>query len=286
MDVGVVIRSFRELTNRDTADFFSQNGFKWTELCFSQADSNYWVYNGRSDLSGLTDQRSKLIVEEYRSRGVDVTAIGVFTNLLEPEDRELEKNLAYFERLMQIASINDVRYVATECGFVPGKRGVELSTYESAFQRLVSSFKWLAQKAQDYNVYLALEPCVLDVVPSAKRMADFIEQVGSDRVRVLLDPANLIANSSEEDMFRYLQPHIGYFHGKDRKVNDAKGRVVGDGDIDWPLFLSLYHKHSEGVPFILEYVRRDNCCAIRDRVLQADTGWGRACLSKHRIPCK
>ena len=45
-------------------------------------------------------------------------------------------------------------------------------------------------------------------------MRDFIEQIGSDRVKVLLDPANLIANSSEEDMFRYLKDHIFYFHGK------------------------------------------------------------------------
>jgi sugar phosphate isomerase/epimerase len=77
----------------------------------------------------------------------------------------------------------------------------------------------------------------------------------------------LIANSSEEDMFHYLAPHIAYFHGKDRRVNDAYGRVVGDGDIDWPLFFSLYHIHTPGVPFILEYVNIDNVCEIRDRVL-------------------
>jgi sugar phosphate isomerase/epimerase len=87
---------------------------------------------------------------------------------------------------------------------------------------------------------------------------------------VLLDPANLIANSSEADMFRYLADRILYLHGKDRKVNDAKGRVVGDGDIDWPLFMRLYHEHAEGLPFILEYVNKDNVCEIRDRVLAAD----------------
>ncbi len=52
-----------------------------------------------------------------------------------------------------------------------------------------------------------------------KGQRDFILQSGSDRIKVLLDPANLIANSSEEDMFFYLKDHIAYFHGKDRKVN-------------------------------------------------------------------
>lgn len=272
MDVGVVTRSFPELTNEETAKIMAENGLKWTELCFSQSDSNYWVYNGRSDLSQLTNEESHRIVETYRKHGIIVTSIGVFTNLLEPNEKELERNLAYFERHMEIAAKNGVPYVSTECGFIPGGRGIQSETYESTFERFVDTFKWLADRAEKHDVRVALEPCVLDIVPSAKRMADFIDQVGSDRIRVLLDPANLIANSSEEDMFRYLTPHIGYFHGKDRKVNDAKGRVVGDGDIDWPMFLNLYHQHTEDVPFILEYVNRDNFGEIRDRVLKADRG--------------
>ena len=270
MDIGEVSRSFPEFTNEEIAELLSKNGFKWTELCFAAKDSKYWVYNGRSDISGLTDEESSRIVKAYRRENVEVTSIGVFTHLLEPDDKELELNLKYFERHMAIASKNKVPYVATECGFIPGKRGVQADTYESAFQRLLESVKWLTAKAEEYDVYIALEPCVLDVIPSAKRMLDFIDQVGSRRLKVLLDPANLIANSSEEDMFKYLAQHIAYFHGKDRKVNDTYGRVVGDGDINWPLFLSLYHEHTEGIPFILEYVNINNYRDIRDRVLKMD----------------
>jgi sugar phosphate isomerase/epimerase len=267
MDIGVVSRSFTKFTNEEAAAFMAEHGFRWTELCFSQTDSNYWRYNGRSDLSELTDERCKEIIDTYRRHGVEVASIGVFTNLLEEDDMELECNLDYFERHMQIAADNGVPVVATECGFIPGKRGVSSDTYETAFQRLIQSARWLGERAGHYGVKVALEPCVLDVVPSAKRTADFLEQVGSPALRVLLDPANLIANSSEEDMFRYLAPQIAYFHGKDRKVNDTYGRIVGDGDIQWPLFLDLYHRHTEGVPFILEYVNADNVCDVRDRVL-------------------
>ncbi|MBS4199275.1 sugar phosphate isomerase/epimerase [Bacillus sp. FJAT-49732] len=270
MDVGVVSRSFPQLSNQETAMLLSEKGFKWTELCFSQTDSNYWVYNGRSDMKSLTDEESIQIVETYRNKGVEVSSIGVFTNLLERDEKEAEENLAYFERLIEIASINHVPYVSTECGFIPGKRGVNADTYESDFQRIVENVKRLSKKAEKYNVSIAIEPCVLDIIPSAKRMVDFIDQVGSNRVKVLLDPANLIANNSEEDMFAYLSPHIAYFHGKDRKVNDTYGRAIGDGDINWPLFLHLYHKYTEDVPFIMEYVNIDNFCDIRDRVVRFD----------------
>lgn len=269
MNVGVVTRSFPELSNEETAALIADSGFKWTELCFSQTDSKYWVYNSRSDLTEMTDSRALKIVETYRRHGLDVPALGVFTNLIEPDDSEREKNLSYFDRMMQIAAHTGIPFVSTECGFVPGRRGIDADRYEEVFQRLADSFAWLCRRAETYDVHIALEPCVLDVVPSAKRTADFIAQIGSSRLRVLLDPANLIANSSEEDMFRYLKPHIAYFHGKDRKVNDRMGRVVGDGDIDWPLFLSLYKRHTDGYPFILEYVKRDNFREIRDRVVEA-----------------
>jgi len=270
MDVGVVSRSFPQLSNQETAKLLSEKGFKWTELCFSQTDSNYWVYNGRSDLKNFSDEESIEIVETYRREGVEVSAIGVFTNLLETDEKEAEENLAYFERLIEIASINHVPYVSTECGFIPGKRGVNADTYEADFKRIVENITCLSKKAEKYNVSIAIEPCVLDIIPSAKRMVDFIDQVGSERVKVLLDPANLIANNSEEDMFSYLSPYIAYFHGKDRKVNDTYGRAIGDGDINWPLFLHLYHKYTENVPFIMEYVNINNFCEIRDRVVRFD----------------
>lgn len=270
LQIGVVSRSFPELTHAQIAALLAESGAASTELCLLSADTAYWVYNGRSDLSTLTDRAFAGIVETYRSAGIDVPALGVFTNIMHPDPEELQQNLSYFERHMALAAGQGIPFVATECGFTPHERGVNADRYETDFDRLANSLAWLCERAEKYDVFLALECCVLDVVPSAKRAADLIAQVGSPRLKVLLDPANLIANSSEEDMFRYLSPHIAYFHGKDRKVNDTYGRVVGDGDIDWPLFLTLYHRMNEGVPFILEYVNRGNFRDIMARAAAFD----------------
>lgn len=270
IDIGVVSRSFPDLTNAEVASFLADNGFASTELCFKNADADYWVYNGRSDLSEMTDERSAAVVETYRRAGIEVPVLGVFTNLIEPDDTEREANLAYFARMMEIAAHNAIPIVATECGFRPGARGISADTYEADFARLVDSFRRLCELAERHDLTVALEPCVLDVVPSAKRARDFVREVGSPRAQILLDPANLIANSTEEEMFAHLAPHIAYLHGKDRKVNDAKGRIVGDGKIDWVRFLALYHEHAEGKPFILEYVNSNNVLMVRDRVRAYD----------------
>lgn len=282
IEIGVVSRSFPDLTNAEVASFLAEGGFASTELCFKNRDADYWVYNGRSDLSAMTNERSASIVETYRRAGIEVPVLGVFTNLIEPDDAEREANLVYFARMMEIAAYNGIPVVATECGFRPGARGINADTYETDFARLVDSFRRLCDLAERHDLVVALEPCVLDVVPSAKRARDFVLEVGSPRAQILLDPANLIANSSETDMFAYLAPHIAYLHGKDRKVNDAKGRIVGDGEIDWVRFLTLYHEHTEGKPFILEYVNADNVRMVRDRVLEAETAFADAASADRR----
>ena len=102
-------------------------------------------------------------------------------------------------------------------------------------------------------------------------------QESAERQEMLEKFANSPANAWEGnvELVGWVNPallsdKIAYFHGKDRHVNDTMGCAVGDGEIDWPLFLGLYHRYNEGVPFILEYVKPDNMCAIRDRVLEYD----------------
>jgi len=271
MKVGVVSRSFPGFSNTQTAAYMAAHGFTSTELCLTASDSNYWVYNGASDISGMTDQRYAEICDIYRAQGIEIAAAGVFTNLIDQDDSALETNIEYFKAHLRWASQNAIPFVSTECGFDPAHRGVRADKYEWAIDRLKDSLSVLLRVCEELNVSIALECCVIDIIPSAKRARDIIEQLSSGRLKILLDPANLIANSSEEDMFNYLSPHVAYFHGKDRKVNDAYGRAVGDGDIDWPKFLKLYHKHNEGAPFILEYVTPDNMDMIRDRVLAYNT---------------
>lgn len=271
MKLGVVTRSFPKWTNADTARRMRELGCVCTELCMVQSDSEYWAYNGRGPVEELTQARFLEIVETYRREGIEVTSLGVFTNLMEPDDAEREKNLQYFEAHIRLAAAAGIPFVSTECGFIPGSRGVLQHEYELRFNREKDCLARLCAYAEPMGVSVALEPCVLDVVPSAKRMADLIEQTGAPNLKVLLDPANLIANSSEEDMFFYLADHVAYFHGKDRHVNDTMGRVVGDGDIDWYQFLALYHTHCEGTPFILEYTNPDNTEEILNRVREFDT---------------
>jgi len=270
LDIGIVTNGFPQFTSIELARLFVETGFRQIQLFFVQKDFPVWVYNGRPDMSKLDPGRASSTISNYRKAGLEVLSLAVYTNLLEPDGEEREQNISYFGKMMSIAAENGVPMLATECGFIPGRRGLVRETFEEDWKRFIDSFQQLAELAEKHDVTVALEPCFHDIVNSAKRARDFVDQVGSDRIRIQIDPGNLVTVNTEEEMFANLADVTVALHGKDRKVNAAVGINVGKGDVNWHRFLSLYKQHTPEAPLFLEYVNEDNFVAARDFLLKVE----------------
>lgn len=93
--VGMATTGFRDCTNRRLAQELAQRDVHTVQLFLTQSDSNYWKYNGRNDLSDMTPERCKEIADTYRTAGVSIHSIGVYTNLIHPDEAERKANLDY-----------------------------------------------------------------------------------------------------------------------------------------------------------------------------------------------
>ena len=272
LNIGVVSRSFNGLSISDTAAAMQSHGFRCTELCFTHPELPGWAYNGIGSLEGITPAKVREAAEEFRSRGIAVTSLGMFTDLRSPDEEMRAKVMDYAKRYIEFAAEAKIPFIASECGFTPGKRGINADTYESDYKTIKEMLRAVCLEAEKYGVQIALEACVLDIIPSPRRLKTLIEELEAEshvRLTSMLDPANFIANSDEEGMFCYLKHDIGYFHGKDRKINATYGCNVGDGDIDWVKFMECYIRFADKTPFILEYCNKDNCGEIKKRAEDA-----------------
>lgn len=255
--VGVSTLGFPSFTNQQLAEELARNGIHTVQLFLAQSDSQYWKYNGRSDTSGMDDARCKAIAEAYRSAGVAIHSIGVYTNLIHPDEAERAANLAYFDDMMRIGAAMGVHVFITESGHYEPETpqpGGEYRFQEDVWQRTVATVKELAGLAAKHDATVLLEPYFGSFLASAKRTRLFVEEVGSPRVRVLLDPANLLEINDLAEMFAQLMPWIDCLHAKDRKLHAIHGVPAGQGDIDYREFVTLAAKHTPHAPFILEYV--------------------------------
>ena len=257
MKLGLATNGFNNLTNDETAQLAADAKLDCVQLFLCQKDSNLWRYNGRVDLSKLTPTECKRIANAYRSRGLDVPSIGVYTNLIDPDAAEREKNVQYFADMMRVANEMGIRILATECGsvIVPGKgRDLSASLSEEAYPRLVETTRKLVALAVKHDVVIVFEPYFQDLLGSATALRYFIEEVNSPRVRAQLDPANLLPHNSLEEMFDALGPYIAALHAKDRKLHVTRGVAAGEGDVNYWKFIALARRHCPHLPLVIEYV--------------------------------
>jgi len=261
LTIGIATLGFGDRTNRQLAEELAGAGIRVVQLFLNQSDSRYWKYNGRSDVSDMTTERCEAIADAYRSAGVAIHSIGVYTNLIHPDETERKANLAYFEAMMKIGSAMGVHAFITEAGHYhsdePAPR-VELHFQEEVWQTTVATGKELAEMAERHKATVLVEPFFRGFFASAKRTRVFLEEVDSPRIRALLDPANLLEVNDLEEMFTQLGPWIDCLHAKDRKLHVDRGVAAGQGDLDYPKFVTLAAKHTPKAPLILEYVGPDD----------------------------
>ncbi len=98
--------------------------------------------------------------------------------------------------------------------------------------------------AERWDILLGVEPELANVVSDARQALRLMRELGSDRIRIVLDPANLFetATLSEQhrlisDSVEMLGEHIAMAHAKDR-VADGSFVAAGAGIVDYRHFLA------------------------------------------------
>ena len=257
LTIGIATLGFAQHTNRQLSRELAEQGIHTVQLFFNQTDSRYWKYNGRSDVSDMTPERCRRIADDYRSAGLALHSLGVYTNLIHPDQSERKANLEYFEAMMRIAKAMGIRALVTEAGHYRSEKPeppVGYDFQEGVWKQMVATGKELARMAERHDVTVLFEPFYRGFLASAKRVRLFLEAVDSPRVRALLDPANLIEINDLEEMFAQLSPWIECLHAKDRKLHVDRGVPAGQGDLDYRKFVTLAAKHTPKMPLVLEYV--------------------------------
>ncbi|MFB3827749.1 MAG: sugar phosphate isomerase/epimerase family protein [Bryobacteraceae bacterium] len=254
--IGMATTEFRKHSNKQLAAEFREQGIKRIQLFLTQTDSRYWRYNQPSDLAGMTAERAAEIAGLYHSAGISIHSVGVYANLIHPDPAEKKANFAYFEAMMKLGGHMGVRTFITEIGHyrAPGETGIPFDWREDVWKAAVATAKELAQIAAAHGATVLLEAYFQGLLATAKRTRMFIEEVGSPRIRALLDPANLLEVNDVREMFDQLGPYIACMHAKDRKYHVTRGVGAGEGDLDYPAFVTLAAARTPGVPLMLEYV--------------------------------
>lgn len=219
------------------------------------------------------------IHEASMSRGTEIAAVSGTYNMAHPDP---EARQAGLRRLRTLASAchGMGTSVITLC---TGTRDPENmwrwhpeNVSSQAWSDLLSSMEAALRIGEEEQVTLAFEPERANVVNTAAKGHALLAAMQSSRLKVVIDPANLIVPGDEHQMsqvldeaFDLLGEYIVIAHAKDRGADDTF-QTAGGGILDYDQYVRLLRAAAFDGPFILHGLTEEEIDAalqfLRDKL--------------------
>jgi len=214
----------------------------------SQFDLNCAV--GTTFPEELADAEVAAIRGGFAKRGMTIAALSGTCNMIHPDPAQRAKGLDDLKRLIAMAPKLGVS-VVTLC---TGSRNLESmwrrhpdNDRPEAWADLLASLAEVIPVAEANRVTLGVEPEIANVVDSANKARRLMDEVGSSRLKVIMDGANIFhtgelakVRAMLDEAFALVGNDIILAHGKDLDHDGEAGHVpAGKGLLDYDYYLRL-----------------------------------------------
>ncbi len=219
----------------------------------------------------------------FERHDITIAAVSGTFNMIDPDRERLHQVIERYDTLLQwtrelgctvVTACTGTRNPASMWRHHPDNATNE------AWDDLMATTRLLIPLAEQRGVTIAFEPEVVNVVDTAEKAQRYIQQTGSDRLRVVMDPANYFRpemlmhmESVLDDIFTRVGSYIALAHAKDVRPPNPDGTecvrpAAGTGQLDYARYIRLLtesgydgglvmHSLSEAeVPASAAYVRR------------------------------
>ena len=255
MQIGIMSRTFARATLEEELDAVANHGISCMQFGLSSA--------GVTELPTHIDMDlCHKIREEMSSRNITMTALSGTYNMIHPD---LQQRADGLRNLRVLASACDKlgTSVITLCTGTRDPNSMWRrhpdNDLPEAWDDLAVSMRQAIQVAEEYQVTLAFEPEVANVVDSAIKARRIIDQIGSPYLKVVMDGANIFHTGELprmreilDEAFALLGEHIAFAHAKDLDRDGEAGHLAaGKGLLDYDQYLSLLNDIDSDVPIVL-----------------------------------
>ncbi len=256
MQLGIFAKIFARPTLAEVLDAVTAHGLRCVQFNFACA--------GLPSMPdcielGLAD----LIRRELDTRGLAMSAVSGTFNMIHSDPQCRHDGL---RRLREIASICH-RLGTSVITLCTGTRDPQDmwrhhpdNASPEAWRDLRATMtEALATAAAEFNVTLAVEPEVNNVVASARHARRLLDELNSPRLKIIMDAANLLRpedlprqRAILDEAFDLLGRDLVLAHAKEVSADGHAGNLpLGSGVLDWPHVLSSLRRAGFAGPLIM-----------------------------------
>jgi sugar phosphate isomerase/epimerase len=147
---------------------------------------------------------------------------------------------------------------------------------KQAWQDMLLSMQTVIRHAEENAVTLVVEPEIANVVDSAQKARQLLDEIQSDRLKIVIDAANLFPSGTLgrqreilDAAFQLLGEHIIMAHAKDLDKDGAAGNLpAGTGLLDYDYYIGILREIGFQGPLILHSLEETQVAAAKDFLLQ------------------
>lgn len=206
--------------------------------------------------------------EEAKRSNILIAEVGVWNNMLDPDDTKRKESLDKNIRSLQLAD----QIGAGCCVNISGARGqiwdgpYAENYSKGTFDMIVENVRYIIDQAKPENAFYTLEPMPYMLPDSPDSYLDLVKAIDRKQFAAHLDPVNMISSPQKyynnaaflRECFSKLGPWIKSIHAKDILIIPEltlhlEERRPGLGALDYATFLREASKLNN-VPVMLEHL--------------------------------
>lgn len=248
---------------------------------YTAANAHYAI-GTRNQWLDATETEIRELKEALRKYDVDFYDIMVWTNLLHPDRATRQKNIAYVCEAFEAADRCGVRSITGITGSCGTQHYTEMhpgNWSKETWKLTIEVIRQILKDTAGCKTVWGMEQCITTNIDSPAATRQFLDDVGEDRCKVVLDPTNMMNlnryyHSAEiiDESFDLLGEAIVGCHAKDYRLTTRMlvdleevppGKGIQDYEtllarlsrLSWPRTLMLEHFPKEEYPPSREYIR-------------------------------
>jgi sugar phosphate isomerase/epimerase len=261
MRLGIMSQVFRKSPVEEAARRIREGGFDCTQLNPDFEGMPYSRYGNASDMSRFTAAMRARIRQAFADAGVEVLSQGAYMELTGDDEAQRRANIDYFAARLRMMREMGGEVLVTESG----RRPESPDDQRVAWDRLRAALAELLPIARAEGVAIGLEPSRAQVLKDTATARILLNEFGTDHLKVMIDPANILGLETLDEMFANAAPAIFQGHAKDVIISGEQPTYppAGQGELDYPHYVRLLAAHH--IPaLVIEYVNEQNFATVRD----------------------
>lgn len=251
-------------------------GYSSGNAYYPETKQNYWLSAAESEVNELK--------EALRKYDVTFFDLHTVTFNIHPDEAQRRKNNKYVAEQCEAAERIGCTMVTTHTGTCSTESAVaphKDNWTPETWRKSVAGIKQILKDSAGCKVPLGIEAVNMTAMNNPRAHLRLIEEIGDPRVKVCLDPVNMIhmgnyfrTTEHIQECFELLGDHIIAAHAKDSyTLPDRMSMYItevapGKGVVDYETYLCGLSRLKKPVTLIIEHIPDDQYAGARQFILE------------------